>query len=424
MRAAPSIHDPAFGVRRLSLDEVSKHFTGIALELSPTPTSSPPTIAAHVRLRQLLGRVVGLERSLAQVFVLALALAGLRARDAVLHAVGGRWRRGLRRPRPPHGAGPGLPPARADPGEPRRRCARGWCCTSAPTLNLQWLANVFAHLLRLPVSWFEKRHLGDVVSRFGAVNKIQHTLTTSFVEALIDGVMVVVDARDDARLQRARSRSIAAGAVVALRRCCAGPSTVRCARDRGAHRAHRQAAEPLPRDGARRAVDQALRPPGGAALALAEPRGRCDEPGPRHAEARARLPLGQRLVFGVERVAIVWLGALLVLDGGFSVGMLFAFMAYKDQFSARVGGLIDKVVELQMLRLQGERLADIVLTAPEQEPGSMPRRPDRRIARGARALLPLLGHGALRAAQLLVRASSPASRSRSSDRRAAARPRW
>ena len=54
------------------------------------------------------------------------------------------------------------------------------------TLNLQWLANVFSHLLRLPVSYFEKRHLGDVVSRFGAVTNIQRTLTSSFDEALID----------------------------------------------------------------------------------------------------------------------------------------------------------------------------------------------------------------------------------------------
>ena len=30
------IHDPAFGVKRLTLAEVSRHFTGIALELTPT----------------------------------------------------------------------------------------------------------------------------------------------------------------------------------------------------------------------------------------------------------------------------------------------------------------------------------------------------------------------------------------------------
>jgi ATP-binding cassette subfamily B protein RaxB len=84
-----------------------------------------------------------------------------------------------------------------------------------------------------------------------------------------------------------------------------------------------------------------------------------------------KLGLGFRsangLVFGVERIAIVWLGSLLILDTAFSVGMLFAFVAYKEQFSARVAGLIDKMIDLRMLGLQGERLADIVLTPPEQE---------------------------------------------------------
>jgi ATP-binding cassette subfamily B protein RaxB len=74
-----------------------------------------------------------------------------------------------------------------------------------------------------------------------------------------------------------------------------------------------------------------------------------------------------RLLFGVERVAVIWVGALLVLEQRFSVGMLFAFFAYKEQFALRVSALIDKGVELKMLRLQGERLADIVLTEPEAD---------------------------------------------------------
>jgi ATP-binding cassette subfamily B protein RaxB len=73
------------------------------------------------------------------------------------------------------------------------------------------------------------------------------------------------------------------------------------------------------------------------------------------------------LLFGAERVAIIWIGSLLVLDSAFSVGMLFAFVSYKEQFSSRVGGLIDKMIDLRMLGLQAERLADIVLTPPEPE---------------------------------------------------------
>jgi ATP-binding cassette subfamily B protein RaxB len=81
-----------------------------------------------------------------------------------------------------------------------------------------------------------------------------------------------------------------------------------------------------------------------------------------------------KLVFGLERVAVIWIGALLVLDQRFSVGMLFAFFAYREQFALRVSGLIDKAVELKMLRLQAERLADIVLTAPEPQAEVAPRR--------------------------------------------------
>src|SRR5690606_4501979 len=65
--------------------------------------------------------------------------------------------------------------------------------------------------------------------------------------------------------------------------------------------------------------------------------------------------------------AAIWLGARLVLEGGFSAGMLVASLAYKDQFAGRIAALVDKGFELRMLRLHGERLADIVLTEPDRE---------------------------------------------------------
>src|SRR5690606_456979 len=75
-----------------------------------------------------------------------------------------------------------------------------------------------------------------------------------------------------------------------------------------------------------------------------------------------------QLVFGLERIAVVWIGALLALRNGFSVGMLVAYLAYKDQFATRMAALIDRWVEFRMLRLHGERLADIVLAEPEEDP--------------------------------------------------------
>jgi ATP-binding cassette subfamily B protein RaxB len=66
---------------------------------------------------------------------------------------------------------------------------------------------------------------------------------------------------------------------------------------------------------------------------------------------------------------VIWIGATLALRNEFSVGMLIAYLAYKDQFAQRVAALIDKWMEFRMLRLHGERLAEIALTAPEVDAG-------------------------------------------------------
>ncbi len=70
---------------------------------------------------------------------------------------------------------------------------RSWLGVYLSTrLNLQLLDTLFAHLLRLPLAWFEKRNIGDIVSRFRTVDAIQRTLSLTFVETVVDGVMVLV----------------------------------------------------------------------------------------------------------------------------------------------------------------------------------------------------------------------------------------
>lgn len=64
---------------------------------------------------------------------------------------------------------------------------------------------------------------------------------------------------------------------------------------------------------------------------------------------------------------VIWLAALAVMDAKFTVGMLFSFISYKDQFSQRMANLVDRLFEFKILRLHGERVADIVLAKVEQE---------------------------------------------------------
>ena len=362
-RGVAVIHDPARGVRRLPLAEVSRHFTGVVLELTPQADFKPHTERRDVSLRQLLGRVTGLKRSLLQIFVLALGLEAftLLAPFYLQWVVDNVLVSADRDLMVTLAIGFGLLVlVQVGTG-----AIRSWAVLHlSSTLNLQWLANVFSHLMRLPVAWFEKRHTGDVMSRFGAVQKIQQTLTTSFIEAVLDGLLVVVTLAM-MLVYSGTLTAIALGSVLAY-------ALLRWA----FFRPLRDATEESIIFEAKRASHflESLR--GVQSIKLFN----------RQEDRQARFmnlvvdamnatiatrkldllfSVLHKLVFGLERIAMVWVGALLVMDRSFSVGMLFAFIAYKEQFAQRVSALIDKVVEVKMLKLQGERLADIVLTPPE-----------------------------------------------------------
>jgi ATP-binding cassette subfamily B protein RaxB len=364
-RGVATIHDPAHGRRRLRLDEVSRHFTGVALELTPAASFVPRDERRRVTLRQLLGQVSGFRRSATQILLLALALEFFVLLspffmqfvvDDVLVSGDRDWLVTL-------GIGflllVGIQAGTA--------AVRAWAVlVLSATLNLQWLGNVFAHLMRLPVAWFEKRHVGDVWSRFAAVEQIQKTLTTSFVEAVLDGLLVVLTLAMMAFYSLTLT-ALAVGAVGLyglLRWALYAP--LRNATEEALVHAARQSSHFLESLRGVQAIKlfnaQAMRQSSFRSLVVDSMNA---DIGTRKLELLRSVL--HRLLFGIERVAVIWVGALLVLEQRFSVGMLFAFFAYKEQFALRVSALIDKVVELKMLRLQGERLADIVLTEPEAD---------------------------------------------------------
>lgn len=369
-----TVHDPAFGARKLPLDVVSRSFTGVALELWPNADFKPQEKRQTVRLRSLTGRITGLSRSFSQILLLAaslevFALVSPFFLQWVLDNVIVSADRDLLTTL---ALGFGLLMLM----QQAVSAIRSWVIMyMGTTLNIQWRANVFSHLIRLPMQYFEKRHLGDVVSRFGTIDQIQHTLTTSFLEAVLDGIMAVVTLVV-MFIYSAVLGWIAVGAMTlyALSRWAWYRPLLNATEEQIIHAAKQQshfletvrgvkAIKLFQRQDERRAtwltllVDQI------------------------NADVRVqKLHLLYRLLngvlFGVENILIIWLGARMVLDGNFSVGVFIAFNAYKGQFDSRVSSLIDKFMELKMLQLQGERLADIVLAAPEETHGTHQSRPD------------------------------------------------
>ncbi|KAF1699036.1 ABC transporter [Pseudoxanthomonas jiangsuensis] len=374
-----TVLDPAVGERRLPLSEVSNHFTGVALELTPTAQFKPRKATPTVSARQLTGPVRGLWPALAQILLLSVTLQVFVILapffmqwvvDQVLVSADRDLLTVL-------GLGFGL----ALLLQVGIGLLRGWSVVYLSSrLGLQWMGNVFAHALRLPLDFFEKRHLGDITSRMASVQAIQRTLTTSFVEAIIDGLMAVVTLG----LMLVYSWKLALVTLLAV----ALYLGIRAL----AYRPVRDRTEQQLVAGAKQQSHllESLRGMQSLKVAGEEPQRRATYENLMvdtvNQEVRlARMGLGfngaSQLVFGVERIAVIWIGAVLALQNVFSVGMLIAYMAYKDQFAARMAGLIDKWVEFRMLRLHGERLADIVLTPPEDDaaPPELPPPPDTRI---------------------------------------------
>lgn len=358
------IHDPAMGERLLSMEEVGKAFTGVALELWPAPGFEADKQVQTIKLTQLMGQVKGLRGSMLQILLLALVLevfaltsplfmqwvldnvipsqdtslltllaVGFLLLMLVQQAIG---------------------------------TLRSWVILYfGTTLNLQWRANVFTHLIHLPVDYFNRRHLGDIVSRFGSIDAIQNTLTTTFLSAILDGLMtVLVVFMMFLYAPSLAWVSIAAMGLYALIRWI-WYRPLRLATEEEIIHSAKQSSHFLETIRGARAIKlfgrQEERRASWLALMVDE-----INAGLRGAKLGIWYGLVNSLIFGVENILIIWLGANMVMQGDFTVGVLIAFMAYKGMFGARVGGLIDQFVELKMLRIQSERLSDIVLTEPEK----------------------------------------------------------
>jgi len=358
------IHNPARGVRKLRMNEVSEHFTGVALELSPAADFAPVSERQAVSLRGLTGTVRGLLPALGQILLLALALevfalAGPFYMQWVIDQVLVSADRDLLTLLGLGFIGIAIFSAIIT-------AARSWAVTwLGATLNVQWSSNLFSHLMHLPLDWFEKRHVGDVVSRFSSIQTIQRTLTTQFISSLLDGLMSVVTLVVMAfysiwltvlvvslfvtyglvrwvffnPLRRANEEQIIYGArqQSELLESIRGAMPIKLANKQN---------ERLGRY-ANATVETANRGIGIQRLGIA-------------------FTLSNQLMFGIGRVAMIWIAAVLTLNGKFSAGMLIAFIAYADQFTSRAAGLIDKWVDFSMLKLHAERVADIALNAPEQ----------------------------------------------------------
>jgi ATP-binding cassette subfamily B protein RaxB len=358
------IHDPAVGRRYVSVQEVDKRFTGIVLEAWPTESFERKTERARVPIWDLLRRTDGFAAAATQVLAMSLVLEAIGlaipiAFQLVLDDVVVSNDLDLLTL---IALGVGLVLAfRA-----LIDFVRSWAMMVAgSSLTLQWKMSLFRHLLHLPLSFFERRHAGDVASRFTSIDRIQQTLSTASISPMVDGgmafVLVAMMWLYDPWLA---GLAIAATGIYALTRSLA-------------YRLYRRANEEAIVYAASESSHflESLRGMASIkALAIGDRRQGIwnnylvDRVGAELRVGKIDLifTIASTLLFGLDRIVVIFFGARAVIGGALSVGMLVAFLAYKDQFSQRVGKFLDTMVRLGTLTVHGERLADIALAETEQ----------------------------------------------------------
>ena len=185
------IHDPGSGEKRLTMSEASGHFTGVALELTPTQEFTSKARPASLKFSDFWSKIIGLKSSLMLIFTLSVllqvfALASpyyiqlviddviLTADTSLLTILAIGFALVLL-------------------FEVVTTALRGFTLLHFGNLmNIQLGANLFHHLIRLPLDYFEKRHMGDVVSRFSSLQRVKDLLTTGVIETIIDGLMALI----------------------------------------------------------------------------------------------------------------------------------------------------------------------------------------------------------------------------------------
>lgn len=362
-----TIYDPAIGIVKYKMSEVSKHFTGVAMEMTPSVDFTKKKDKTKLRLMDMWHSVKGLKPILLQIILLSLALqlfgiiSPLFMQFVTDHVL-------------------------VTNDKPllyiltigfsmltiitmATTYARSWIILYLGNiLNIQLTSNLNHHLLKLPLEFFEKRHMGDVVSRFGSIGAIQQKISTDFVEGIVDGFMVIATLIVMLIYSRMLSL-IVFGALLfyIIIRVLFYPtfkrknqeSLIVSAKENSIFMETIRAILPLKVFGKESLRENTWQ--------------NCYAEKLNTGIGIAKLSLIysslQGFLAGGERVAVIILGALAVMKGdGFSIGMLIAYLSYSDQFTSKAQSMVDKVIEYKMISIHLDRVADIALSEPEKDP--------------------------------------------------------
>ncbi|EFJ1777660.1 peptidase domain-containing ABC transporter [Escherichia coli] len=359
------LHDPARGIRYISREEMSRYFTGVALEVWPGSEFQSETLQTRISLRSLINSIYGIKITLAKIFCLSVVIEAIN----LLMPVGTQLVMDHAIPAGDRGLLTLISAAlmffillKA-----ATSTLRAWSSLVMSTLiNVQWQSGLFDHLLRLPLAFFERRKLGDIQSRFDSLDTLRATFTTSVIGFIMDSIMVV---------GVCVMMLLYGGYLTWIVLCF---TTIYIFIRLVTYGNYRQISEEcLVREA--RAASYFMETLYGIATVKIQGmvgiRGahwlnmKIDAINSGIKLTRMDLLFGgiNTFVTACDQIVILWLGAGLVIDNQMTIGMFVAFSSFRGQFSERVASLTSFLLQLRIMSLHNERIADIALHEKEEK---------------------------------------------------------
>jgi ATP-binding cassette subfamily B protein len=236
-------------------------------------------------------------------------------------------------------------------------------------LDLSLSAQLFRHLLRLPLSYFESRRVGDTVARVQELEEIRQFLTSTALTVILDSIFAViyllVMLYYSVKLTGVALAVLPLFAILTLTatpilRIWLNETFNRSADSQsylvetvtGIHTVKAHAAEKSARDRWEGLYARFVRTGFRA-----------------NTTANISNHIGDFLT-SFSSLLLLWIGARLVINQEFTIGQLIAF----QMLSARVTGPLLRLVQLwqnlQEVLLAVDRIGDILNVSPEAEPGT------------------------------------------------------
>lgn len=356
--------DPARGRVRMSHSAIGRHFTGVALELTPTPDFKPVEARVQTRLTDLWSQLTNFRSAITQVLFLSLlvqlaSLASPLFMQMVVDEAVNQNDSSL------------LTVLLLGFGfiyllQSVTRFLRTWVTIClGQSLTFQLAGNLMRHLLRLPASYFERRHVGDIMSRLGAVGPIQSLLTHGLVDTVIDTTLILATLFVMFFISVPLALiGIGATLLYLLVTQLAHPALRRLTEEQIIAQAQEESyvLESI------RAM-RAIKLHGFEASRESGWRNHYAEvisAGYKAQMANQKVDFFEDVSSNIAFLLTVYFGALAVISQSLTVGALLAFLSYRSTFSASARALVKQWQKWRLLSVYLQRLSDIVGEPREQ----------------------------------------------------------